>query len=278
MTASKLWSLLVIATLSLFVSGTPLERDEPQEFNEFGRIVNGRQAEIGELPYQVSIQYIHSNNFHFCGGTKIADEWVLTAAHCMRNQDKDNLRVVAGATSLDDSMNPVYAVVKIISHQYDNHKKTGDLALMKIEPMELHENARTTHPMSNMDLNPHDFDPTGLFCNVSGWGHLQAGSAGAPRDLQVVSVEMVSKKGCKEMLGEDLPWDENAMVCAGGRTTDACQGDSGGPLVCEDPKTNNKYLSGIVSWGVGCATEGIPGVYTNVMTYRNWILQTMREN
>jgi len=38
-----------------------------------------------------------------------------------------------------------------------------------------------------------------------------------------VSVEMVSKKGCKEMLGEDLPWDENAMVCAGGRTTDACQ-------------------------------------------------------
>ncbi len=112
-----------------------------------------------------------------------------------------------------------------------SHKKTGDLALMKIEPMELHENARcwfcqlifmalfkkarpfynlnwfmrlqngltyscywnknlwngnrTTHPMSNMDLNPHDFDPTGLFCNVSGWGHLQAGSPGAPRDLQV---------------------------------------------------------------------------------------------
>jgi hypothetical protein len=34
---------------------------------------------------------------------------------------------------------------------------------------------------------------------------------------------MVSQKMCKEMLGNDLPWDDKAMVCAGGRSTDACQ-------------------------------------------------------
>ncbi len=60
MTASKLWSLLVIATLSLFVSGTPLERDEPQEFNEFGRIVNGRQANIGTPIYDVTSLPCHT--------------------------------------------------------------------------------------------------------------------------------------------------------------------------------------------------------------------------
>jgi hypothetical protein len=61
MTASNLSSLLVIATLSLFVSGTPLERDEPQEFNEFGRIVNGRQAEIGTTPiYDVTRLSCHT--------------------------------------------------------------------------------------------------------------------------------------------------------------------------------------------------------------------------
>ena len=54
MSDSKLWSLLVIATLSLFVSGTPLERGEDESFNEVGRIVNGREAKIGTTNYDVT--------------------------------------------------------------------------------------------------------------------------------------------------------------------------------------------------------------------------------
>ena len=69
-----------------------------------------------------------------------------------------------------------------------------------------------------------------------------------------------------------LPWDEknDSMICAGGADKDACQGDSGGPMVCEDD-SGAKFISGIVSWGVGCATEGVPGVYTNVQKYSRWI-------
>lgn len=46
---------------------------------------------------------------------------------------------------------------------------------------------------------------------------------------------------------------------------DCIQGDSGGPLVCQGK------LSGVVSWGQGCALRHLPGIYTDVAFYRPWI-------
>ena len=55
--------------------------------------------------------------------------------------------------------------------------------------------------------------------------------------------------------------------------TDSCQGDSGGPLWKWTGKDRNRraVLVGIVSRGWGCARKDVPGIYTKVSAYKEWI-------
>lgn len=103
---------------------------------------------------------------------------------------------------------------------------------------------------------------------VTGWGTLSSGSASLPRQLQVVTLPIVSRDECNEAYSEYGGITEN-MICAGvtGGGKDSCQGDSGGPLVIDG------RLSGLVSWGVGCGEPLYPGVYSNVAALRSFVTQ-----
>lgn len=57
------------------------------------RVVNGADATLGEWPWQARLQF---NNNHVCGGTLVASEWVMTAAHCMLDEDTSKFKVVIG--------------------------------------------------------------------------------------------------------------------------------------------------------------------------------------
>ncbi|XP_078509276.1 serine protease 27-like [Lissotriton helveticus] len=121
--------------------------------------------------------------------------------------------------------------------------------------------------------------PSGLNCWVTGWGDIASSThLYYPKTMQEVMVPLIDQPTCDRLyhIGSSVssmkPLILSDMICAGyvrgGK--DSCQGDSGGPLVCA-ADDGTWFLTGIVSWGEGCAKANRPGVYTRVTAYTEWI-------
>lgn len=103
--------------------------------------------------------------------------------------------------------------------------KIGDIALLQLEPNDKMQSRLADHPAVPIEMAPKDFDPTGLKCVVSGWGHEKSRGGSVPDILRKTSVQVVSQQGCFKMYSPTYPWDNetDSMLCAGGRDRDACQ-------------------------------------------------------
>ena len=143
----------------------------------------------------------------------------------------------------------------------------NDIALFRLEePVD-------SQVYSPVCLPPRSADYTGQTGWVLGWGHTSEGGIQASV-LQELELLVVSDATCYDkMFGQTFAAEQ---LCAGGEEgKDACSGDGGGPLVCPGPQQGTMVLAGLVSWGVGCGTAGVPGVYTNIAAYTGWIQETI---
>ncbi|NWS98955.1 TMPS6 protease, partial [Mionectes macconnelli] len=235
------------------------------------RIVGGLNSVEGEWPWQASLQV---RGRHICGGTLIADRWVVSAAHCFQDErlaSPSIWTVYLGKyfQNVTSHTEVSFKVIRLFLHPYyeeDSHDY--DVALLQLD-----------HPVIVSPLiqpiclpaPSHFFEP-GLHCWITGWGALKEGGH-ISNVLQKVDVQLIQQNICSEAYHYVIT---PRMLCAGyykGKK-DACQGDSGGPLACKEP-SGRWFLAGLVSWGMGCAHSNHYGVYTRITQVLGWINQTM---
>nr|AIJ10719.1 venom serine protease precursor [Scolopendra dehaani] len=233
-------------------------------------IIGGTIVESkGIYPFMASFRNFTS---HGCGAIILNEQWVLTAAHCPTIVPRENIMIIAGRLSLDEteSFEQRRQVKEVYIHPEYNNTLKNDIALLKLDQaFEL--NAYVGKVLLPTDKNQ-VFDGE---CTVIGWGTVKFDEVSAKymnstysSQLRKVNVPLWSNSDCDNIYVRIKITD--SMLCAGAQGRDACQGDSGGPLVCKKNEAQQDYISGISIWGRNCG-DIHPGVYTRVSYFLDWI-------
>ncbi|EDW09624.1 trypsin alpha-3 [Drosophila mojavensis] len=225
------------------------------------RVVGGSPAILEAYPWQVSLQLFDK---HYCGGSLIEPDLVLTAAHCLLGMERniDHLGIRAG--SIIKSGGSSVGIKAFTTHpKYNLDDKMNDVALIRLKSkLELSNSIKTIKLASSTPKH-------GAPAIVSGWGTTSYRGS-RPDSLLYINTFIVGRKQCASpqySYGDKI---QETMICAASPGKDACQGDSGGPLV------SGGELVGVVSWGTNCAKDEYPGIYADVAILRDWIIKTAK--
>lgn len=216
-----------------------------------------------------------------CGGSIIAANWVLTAAHCVGPQSKKRqLRIVAGINDVSDENAPFVQIRKVISFKKHKNPMDHDLALVRVDkPFEFDGVTVSAIALEAGDL------PEGMSVNAIGWGAKFERDRSFDPILRQLDMRILSNMECTKELRNSgqLPRNSNAkqggLVCADGifgNKLGTCNGDSGGPLFYMNLSGQYK-LAGVVSFSLGrCEGKDNPDFFHTPASYLTWISRTTK--
>ncbi|XP_065683761.1 plasma kallikrein isoform X1 [Hydra vulgaris] len=248
------------------------------------RIVGGTASKRGEWPWHVSLNF---NGKQWCSGAILSKSYILTAAHCFdpifTSSNASHWQVYTGDYLLyeKDLFEKAHDIKRIIKHkEYKLIKNemqnssyvivNNDIAILKLKT---HIDLSYTSNEANICIPDKPASPDQT-CNIVGWGFLKHNGV-QPEVLQKAEVPIVSNNVCNEPEAYNKVIKEDYLLCAGYKNgkSDSCNYDSGGSLACL--KDGLWHASGIVSSGFECARPHFYGLYTNVVNYQEWLLNSI---
>ncbi|XP_028905512.1 hepatocyte growth factor-like protein isoform X6 [Ornithorhynchus anatinus] len=250
-----------------------LETPDQVLFEKCGKRDDRRQEKLrviggqpGNSPWTVSLR--NRQGQHFCGGTLVSEQWVISARQCFSSCEATVRGYEAWLGTLFKNPGPndpdlqVIPVVHLVCGP-----SNSQLVMLKLE--------RPVTPSPRVAvicLPPEKYVvPKGTKCEIAGWGETQG--TGNPNVLNVATLHVMSNRDCnvkhRGRVQETEMCTEGLLAPAG-----ACEGDYGGPLACF---THDCWvLEGIIIPNRVCARPGWPAIFTRVSVYVDWIKKVMK--
>ncbi|XP_003745785.1 transmembrane protease serine 9 [Galendromus occidentalis] len=268
------------ATCGIFKRPTSTWRSRVSSLREESTspyILGGITSSTDDFPWMVSLRRLRPGNkvsTHFCGGSIVSENAVVTAAHCVEEASDQNPIVVL----FYDTQKKMFVrkIKRIVIHpRYNTQTNDYDIAILETESKFDFGGAESfLRPI----CLPKEDDQIELWrvCAVAGWGKLNQEDRYASRSLLMSDVPIVDKRLCQRSYSFLNPIT-NRMFCAGDYEhgqKGTCQGDSGGPVMCLRPDRQRYQLMGVTSWGFSCGKAKFPSVFTDVAKLTQFIKET----
>ena len=248
----------------------------------FARISGGRNVTEGEMPWmaRLSVTYVDAAS-ETCGGFILDENWIITAAHCLKwvvfvNVSVGRISYEWGSSGQHEQV-VIVPVTRIFAHpNYDPLTFENDIGLVHLpKPLRLNDHVQ---PICILDQdsceNQVRADSSNVdHCNTNvisaGWGFNRPGVV--TDYLKAVDLEIVPHDECQRQYSPRHIFQQ--QICVQGRVfgDDTCKGDSGGPLFCYQ---NGKPVAiAIVSFGPSHCGVPLPGGYNRICSHINWMKQ-----
>ncbi|XP_024867062.1 venom serine protease 34-like [Temnothorax curvispinosus] len=231
------------------------------------KIVGGMETGVNEYPMMAGLVDPLRKEL-YCGATIISERHVITAAHCLTDRQTNNVGVLVGdhdlSTGADTNASRIYTVSRFYVHPfYNDASLENDIAIVM-----LNSDISFSEEVGPVCLPfQHRSDSfAGSYVDLLGWGTTQW-TGMKSKTLQKVTVTVITYRECRRQ----YPNVSYSQLCTYAEGKDACQFDSGGPDLWQNPTTKREVLVGVISSGIGCASDK-PGINTRVGTYIDWIL------
>lgn len=199
-----------IQNASLNTCGYSAYLTSSMNINANSRIIKGSMASPSSMPWIVSLRLTTQISSHFCGGSLISSQHVVTAAHCVYDKEPTSIAVIIGLYDLNSfSSSNIFYVQEAFVHENYRYNVINDIAVLKLS-----EAFVQTNLINPICLTSNDANIYGTNLIVAGWGNVNAGyKINLPEYLQQTELKVINGDA---RCSQSRLWSfgSNTMLCA----------------------------------------------------------------